>query len=99
MHEWEIDADHSLTLHQPTRALFAIYPAPGTDPDKISVYDLRSRLCHVCNAYPVPSNLAALGAQAINAFVLLTDLPFLDFHDAEAEHSTPKPPTKDDIPF
>ena len=71
--EWEIDDDHALMQHRPTRALFSIYLAPGTDPAAVSLYQLRARLAHVCDGYPVPGGLAALGASAINAFALMTE--------------------------
>jgi hypothetical protein len=60
-------------FHEPTRALFSIYPAPGTDPAAMNIYQVRARLVHVCDGFPVPSNIAALGACAINAFACMTE--------------------------
>ena len=71
--EWQIDDDHALMLHHPTRALFSIYPAPGTDPAAMSIYQLRARLTHVCDGFPVPAALAPLAASAINAFACMTE--------------------------
>lgn len=71
--EWQIDDDHALMFHQPTRALFSIYPAPGTDPETISIYQLRARLTHVCDGYPVPADLSTFAASAINAFACMTE--------------------------
>jgi hypothetical protein len=97
--EWQIDSDHALMLHQPTRALFSIYPAPGTDPDNISAYDLRARLSHVCDGFPVPDNVAALGAQAINAFLFITDLPVIEVRDEDQPTRLAPPPFPDDDPI
>jgi hypothetical protein len=40
--EWQIDDEHGLMFHEPSRALFSIYPAPGTDPAAMSIYQLRA---------------------------------------------------------
>jgi hypothetical protein len=72
--EWQIDDDHALIMHEPTRAVFSIYLADGTAPAAPpSVYQLRARLAHVCDGQPVPPNLPALGASAINAFACMTE--------------------------
>jgi hypothetical protein len=39
--EWQIDDDHALMMHEPTRAVFSIYLADGTAPAAPSVYQLR----------------------------------------------------------
>jgi hypothetical protein len=70
--EWEIDAEHALMLHRPTHALFSIYLAHGTNTPVPSVYQLRARLCHVCDGFPVPGELAALATAAINGFAIFT---------------------------
>jgi hypothetical protein len=71
--EWQIDDDHALMLHRPTRALFSIHIAPGIDPATVSIYQLRARLTHVCDGFPVPADLATLAASAINAFACMTE--------------------------
>lgn len=71
--EWHMDDANALMLHQPTHALFSIYLAPGTDPAAPSIFDFRARLCHVCDGFPVPADLATLGAAAINGFALFTE--------------------------
>src|ERR1700730_6817442 len=71
--EWQIDDAHALMMHEPSRAVFSITVADGTDPAAPSIYQLRARLTHVCDGQPVPPNLAALGAAAINAFACMTE--------------------------
>jgi hypothetical protein len=44
--EWQIDDEHVMMFHEPTRALFSIYPAPGTDPAAMNIYQVRARLVH-----------------------------------------------------
>lgn len=88
--EWEIDDNHALMRHRPTRALFSIYLSPGTDPAAVSLYQLRARLAHVCDGYPVPGGLPALAGSAINAFALMTErLRVVELQSKEDE----------DIPF
>jgi hypothetical protein len=69
--EWQIDDDHELIFHQPTRAAFSIYPAPGTDLAILSLHQFRARLAHVCDGFPVPGNLGELAASAIIAFAYM----------------------------
>jgi hypothetical protein len=67
--DWQIDDDHELSFHHPTRALFSIYPAPDAiDIASISIFQFRARLVHVCDGFPVPDNLPTLAASAIIAF-------------------------------
>jgi len=67
--DWTIDDDQETSFHQPTRAVFSIYPAPdATDLASISIYQFRARLMHVCDGFPVPDDLATLAASAIIAF-------------------------------
>jgi len=47
--ELDIDDDHALMMHEPTRAIFSIYLAGGTDTAAPSIYQLRARLAHVCD--------------------------------------------------
>jgi hypothetical protein len=99
--EWKIDDDHALMFHQPTRALFSVNPTTPTlsgDPESISLYDLRARLIHMCDGFPIPENLAALGAKAINAFACMTER--VEITDPAPHRPTRKPLlTDDDIPF
>src|SRR5271170_6021868 len=61
--DWTIDDDQEISFHQPTRAVFSIYPAPdATDLASISIYQFRARLTHVCDGFPVPDDLATLAA-------------------------------------
>jgi hypothetical protein len=67
--DWQIDDAAEVSFHHPTRAVFSIYPAPdATDLASISIYQFRARLTHVCDGFPVPEDLAALAASAINSF-------------------------------
>jgi hypothetical protein len=58
--EWQIDDDHATMLHQPTRVLFSIYLGEGTDAATPSIYQLRSRVAHVCDGQPVPPTFRPL---------------------------------------
>jgi hypothetical protein len=58
-------------FHQPTRAAFSIYPAPGSDLATLSLHQIRARLSHVCDGFPVPDDLPALAASAIIAFAYM----------------------------
>jgi hypothetical protein len=58
--EWQIDDDHALMMHEPTRAVFSIYLADGTAPAAPSVYQLRARLAHVFDGQPVPATFRPL---------------------------------------
>ena len=72
---WELDDETGLILHKASRALFAVYPtidAAGAPYDWAAI---RARLVHMCDSRTPPKNLAILGAQAINAFLFLTDRP------------------------
>jgi hypothetical protein len=60
-------------IDQPTRALFSIYFAEDTDAATASIYQFRARLAHICDGFPVPADLAALAASAINAFAFMTE--------------------------
>jgi hypothetical protein len=55
-------------LHEPTRAVFSIFTAPGIDPASATIDDLRARLTHVCDGHPIPDKLHNLAAAAIDAF-------------------------------
>jgi hypothetical protein len=71
--EWQIDDDHDLAFHQPTKAVFSIYPAADTaDLATISIFQIRARLAHVCDGFPVPAELPELAASAIIAFAYMT---------------------------
>jgi hypothetical protein len=70
--EWQVDDDHELIFHKPTRAVFSMYPAPdATDMATLSIWQMRARLMHVCDGFPVPGNLAELATSAIIAFAYM----------------------------
>jgi hypothetical protein len=97
-----MDDANGLVLYQPTRALFSIYLAPGTDPAVPSIHDFRARLTHVCDGFPVPGALAVLGAAAINFYVVFTEQFDPVEHRDRDEPSRPLPPwddPDDPIPF
>jgi hypothetical protein len=53
------------SFHRPTRAVFALYPAPdAADLATLSIFQMP-----VCNGFPLPGDLPALAASAIIAFV------------------------------
>jgi hypothetical protein len=89
--EWQIDDAHDLAFHQPTRAVFHVYPAADSaDLATLSIFQIRARLAHVCDGFPVPPDLPALAAAAIIAFAYKT-LQFLPvelrhYHPAFAAH-------------
>jgi hypothetical protein len=59
-------------FHEPSRAVFSIYPAPeATDLASISLCQFRARLTHVCDGFPIPDDLARLAASAIIAFAYM----------------------------
>ena len=60
-------------IDQSTRALFSIYFAEDTNAATASIYQFRARLAHICDGFPVPADLAALAASAINAFAFMTE--------------------------
>jgi hypothetical protein len=67
--DWQIDDEHELSFHVPTRAVFSMSPAPdATDLATISIYQMRARLIHVCDGFPVPDALPTLAASAMIAF-------------------------------
>jgi hypothetical protein len=67
--DWQIDDEQELSFHVPTRAVFSMYPAPdATDIASLSIYQMRTRLIHVCDGFPVPDDLPTLAASAIIAF-------------------------------
>jgi hypothetical protein len=99
--DWQIDDGHALMMHRPTNALFSVYPATPTisgDPESICLYDLRARLIHVCDGFPIPENLAQLGASAINAYACWTER--ITLIRSGPTRPTPRQPlADDDIPF
>jgi hypothetical protein len=97
--EWQIDDDHALMMHEPTRAVFSIYLADGTAPAAPSVYQLRARLAHVCDGQPVPPNLPALGASAINAFACMTARPIAEMQPHRSPEMRRQGIEDDAIPF
>ena len=70
--DWRIDRENAMILHEPTRALFLIYLEHGAVPEQTSISQLRAKLSHVCDGFPVPDDLAALGSEAIYMFAYQT---------------------------
>jgi hypothetical protein len=60
-------------MHEPSRAVFSIYRAPGADAAALSMYQLRARLAHVCDGFPVHADIDAVAASATDAFAFMTD--------------------------
>ena len=69
----DIDDDHALMRTYPRALFISIYFAEDTDAATASIYQFRARLAHICDGFPVPADLAALAASAINAFAFMTE--------------------------